>query len=77
MMLAAPGQLISISPISHDPNVSAMLEEAQRYPINFGQGQEVFRLNPNLVLAGTFTSSYVVGLLRRVGVEVAQSILPR
>jgi len=72
MMLAAPGQLVSISRISHDPNVSVMLEEAQRYPINFGQGEEVFRLNPDLVLAGAFTSPYTVGLLRRLGIEVAQ-----
>ena len=27
MLLAAPGQLVSISRISHDPNVSVMLEE--------------------------------------------------
>lgn len=72
MMLAAPGQLISISRISHDPNVSVMLEEAQNYPINYGQGEEVFRLSPDLVLAGAFTSPYTVRLLRRLGVEVAQ-----
>ena len=72
MMLAAPGQLISISRISHDPNVSVMLEQAQGYPINYGQAEEVFRLNPDLVLAGQFSSAYTVGLLRRLGVEVVQ-----
>lgn len=72
MMLAAPGQLISISRISHDPNVSVMLEDALHYPVNHGQGEEVFRLSPDLVLAGAFTSPYTVGLLRRLGVEVAQ-----
>lgn len=72
MMLAAPGQLISISQISHDRNVSVMWDEAQSYPINYGQGEEVFRLSPDLVLAGTFSSPYTVGLLRRLGVEVAQ-----
>lgn len=72
MLLAEPGQLVSISRISHDPNVSVMLDEARKYPINHGQAEEVFRLNPDLVLAGQFTSSYTVGLLRRLGVEVAQ-----
>ena len=72
MLLAKPGQLVSISRISQDPNVSVMLEEALGYPINHGQAEEVFRLNPDLVLAGQFTSSYTVGLLRRLGVEVAQ-----
>ena len=71
-LLAEPGQLVSISRISHDPNVSVMLEEARKYPINHGQAEEVFRLTPDLVLAGQFTSSYTVGLLRRLGVEVAQ-----
>lgn len=72
MMLAAPEQLISISHISHDPNVSVMFDQAQNYPINHGQGEEVFRLSPDLVLAGTFSSPYTVGLLRRLGVDVAQ-----
>ncbi len=72
MMLAAPGQLVSISRISHDPNMSVMLEEAKRYPTNLGQAEEVFRLEPDLVLAVSFSSPYTVGLLRRLGVEVAQ-----
>lgn len=72
MMLAAPGQLVSISRISHDPNMSVMLEEAKRYPSNLGQAEEVFRLEPDLVLAVSFSSPYTVGLLRRLGVEVAQ-----
>lgn len=74
MMLAAPGQLLSVSHISHDPNVSVMLETALEYPVNHGQAEEVFRLQPDLVLAGEFTSAYTVGLLRRLGVEVA--VLP-
>ncbi len=72
MLLAAPGQLISISRISHDPNVSVMLEEALAYPINYGQAEEVFRLEPDLVLASAFTSPHTVGLLSRLGIEVAQ-----
>ncbi|WP_235441754.1 ABC transporter substrate-binding protein [Rhabdonatronobacter sediminivivens] len=74
MMLAAPGQLLSVSHISHDPNVSVMLDTALGYPVNHGQAEEVFRLQPDLVLAGEFTSAYTVGLLRRLGVEVA--VLP-
>ncbi|MBR3371668.1 MAG: ABC transporter substrate-binding protein [Rhodobacteraceae bacterium] len=70
MMLAGPGQLVSISRISHDPNMSVMLEQALSYPINHGQAEEVFRLNPDLVLAGQFTSPYTVALLRQLGVNV-------
>ncbi|MCC1480232.1 ABC transporter substrate-binding protein [Roseibaca sp. Y0-43] len=72
MLLAAPGQLLSVSHISHDPNVSVMRDQALGYPVNHGQAEEVFAMAPDLVLAGQFTSSYTVGLLRRLGVEVAQ-----
>jgi iron complex transport system substrate-binding protein len=72
MMLAGPGQLISVSYIGADPMASAMAVEAQAYPLNHAQGEEVFRLAPDLVLAGTFSSTFTLGLLRRLGIEVAQ-----
>ena len=74
MMLAGPGQLVSISRISHDPLVSVMHDAALGYPVNSGQAEEVFRLKPDLVLAGEYSSPYTVGLLRRLGVAVA--VLP-
>lgn len=72
MLLAAPGQLISVSRIAADRHVSAMADQAAAYPLNHGQAEEVFRLNPDLVLAGPYTSRYTVGLLRRLGVEVRE-----
>lgn len=72
MMLAGPGQLVSITHVSHDPNMSVMLDAARAFPTNLGQAEEVFRLQPDLVLAGEYSSPYTVGLLRRLGVEVVQ-----
>ena len=72
MMLAAPGQLVSVSYVGADPMASAMAEAARGYPLNYAQGEEVFRLAPDLVLAGTFSSPFTVGLLRRLGIEVVQ-----
>jgi len=72
MMLAAPGQLISVSHVAADPRVSALAEEAGAFPLNRGQAEEVHGLAPDLVLAGPFTSRYTVGLLRRLGVEVRE-----
>ncbi|MCC5970559.1 MAG: ABC transporter substrate-binding protein [Pararhodobacter sp.] len=72
MMLAAPGQLISVSHIAADPLMSVMAEEAARYRLNYGQAEEVHALIPDLVLAGPYTSRYTVGLLRRLGVEVRE-----
>lgn len=70
MMLAAPGQLVSVSSLASDPRYSAMAEEAAAYPPNFGGAEEVFLMRPDLVLAGQFTARAAVDMLRRLGVKV-------
>lgn len=72
MMLAAPGQLVSVSHLAAEPQTSAMVEEARAYPANMGQAEQVFLMRPDLVLAGTFTARASVDLLRRLGVEVIE-----
>ncbi|SNS28346.1 iron complex transport system substrate-binding protein [[Luteovulum] sphaeroides subsp. megalophilum] len=72
MMLAAPGQLLSVSHLATEPQISAMVEEARAYPANRGQAEEVFLMRPDLVLAGTFTARQTVDLLRRLGIEVIE-----
>ena len=71
MLLAAPGQLVSVSFLAADPLSSAMVTEAAAYPKNHGQAEEVFLMHPDLVLAGTYTTRASVDLLRRLGVQVA------
>lgn len=71
MLLAAPGQLVSISFVAADPHVSAMAAEAAAYPKNDGQAEAIFLLHPDLVLAGTYSSLSTVALLRRLGIKVA------
>lgn len=70
MLLAAPGQLISVSYLARDPRSSAMAEEAEGFPINHGLAEEIFLLNPDLVLAGSFTNPATLGLLERLGLRV-------
>lgn len=72
MLLAAPGQLISVSRIALDPASSAMSEEALTYPINSGRAEEIFALSPDLVLGGAFTDPFAVQLLSDLGMEVVQ-----
>ena len=72
MLIAAPGQLVSVSAVAREPQSSAMVEEAQRFPVNYGQAEEVFLLKPDLVLAGTYTTRVTVGLLQKLGVRVEQ-----
>ena len=72
MMLAAPGQLVSVSRIASDRRVSAMAREAASYPANGGGAEEVYLLAPDLVLADAFSDAATVGMLRRLGVPVVQ-----
>ncbi|KFI30409.1 cobalamin ABC transporter substrate-binding protein [Haematobacter massiliensis] len=70
MMLAAPGQLISVSHLASDPRSSAMVAEAAQYPQNHGLAEEIVLLRPDLVLAGRYGSAATTALLRRIGVPV-------
>src|SRR5690606_34102306 len=70
MLLAAPGQLVSISHIAADPGSSALAAEAGRYRLNHGLAEEIFLMRPDLVLAGTFSTTATASMLQRLGVRV-------
>lgn len=70
MMLAAPGQLASVSYIARDRRASAMAEDAMAYPINHGRAEEIYLLKPDLVIAGSFSTRATTDMLRRLGVAV-------
>lgn len=70
MLLAAPGQLVSISYVALDARVSAMTKEAAAYAINHARAEEIYLLQPDLVLAGAYSATATVAMLRRLGVPV-------
>jgi iron complex transport system substrate-binding protein len=70
MMLAAPGQLVSVSDVASDPQVSAMVDEARAYPQNFGRAEEIYLMKPDLVLVGEYSRTQAAEMLERLGVEV-------
>lgn len=72
MLLAAPGQLRSVSWLAADPRSSVMAEQAAGLPLNHGGAEEVYLLRPDLVLASSWTRRETVDLLRRLGVTVAE-----
>lgn len=72
MLLAGPGQLHSVSDIALDPRMSAMTDEARDYVINQGLAEEIYLMQPDLVLAGNFTTRASVAMLRRLGVKVVE-----
>lgn len=72
MLLAAPGQLVSVSYMAQDPHVSAMADEAAAHPANRGLAEDIVLLQPDLVLAGSYSAPGTVALLRRLGRPVVQ-----
>ena len=71
LLLGAPGQLVSVSRLAHDPRTAAMADTAQGIPANSGAAEEVVLLQPDLVLAGTWTTRATVQMLERLGLRVA------
>ncbi|MCX7567419.1 ABC transporter substrate-binding protein [Sulfitobacter sp. F26169L] len=71
MLLADEGQLISVSRLAADPRSSAMVEQAAAYPANNGLAEEVYLMQPDLVVAGTYTARATVDMLKRLGIPVA------
>ncbi len=69
-MLLAPDALVSVSSLATDPTSSAMHEDAAAYPANRARAEEVFLLDPDLVLAGIWSEAETVAILRRLGVHV-------
>ena len=71
MLLAGPNQLLSVSYLALDKRSSAMTDEASRYVINHGLAEEIYLLQPDLVIAGTYSTRATTDMLRRLGVPVA------
>lgn len=70
LMLAAPGQLISVTRLAQDPASSSLVDKARTLHANGSGAEEIYLLKPDLVLAGTFTASATVTMLRDLGIKV-------
>lgn len=71
MLLAGPGQLISVSLVARDPLSSAMADKAQYFPTNMGQAEDIARLQPGLVLASRYSPPATLAMLERLNIPVA------
>jgi len=70
LMLAAPGQLVSVSALAADPSSSAMAKEAAPLPANHGLTEEIYLMQPDLVVAGAWSSPETIRLLQRLNIPV-------
>jgi iron complex transport system substrate-binding protein len=76
LALLPPERIASVSWLARDPGGSLMAAEAQAVAVNQGLVEEVLDQNPDLVIAGSFTTPALKGMLRRLGypmIEVEQA----
>lgn len=70
LSVADKDQILSLSWLSIDPEESMLAELAKQFPVNYGTTEELLRIDPDIVLAGSFTTVFTQSLLRRLGFEV-------
>ncbi|SFR76397.1 ABC transporter substrate-binding protein [Sphingomonas jatrophae] len=72
LALLPPERIASVTWLSRDAGTSAMAAEAARVPVNHGQAEEVLAQSPDLVIAGSFTTPALRGMLRRLGYPLVE-----
>lgn len=75
--LVEPTRVDSLYYLSANPQFSSIAEEAKKYNLNRGLAEDIVPRNPDLVLAGTFTSSELRALLKQLNFRVELLDLPR
>ncbi len=79
LALLPPERIASVSWLSRDPAGSLMAPAAARVGVNHGLAEDVLAQRPDLVVAGSFTTPALRGMLKRLGypmieVEHANSV---
>lgn len=70
MSLVDRRRIVSVSFLAADPATSAMAEEAKGLHLNRGLAEELIALEPDLVIAGTYTARATVAILRKLDYPV-------
>lgn len=76
LRLAAPGTVKSVTWLARDPTLSNVAAMAQEVPVNRGLAEDIIPLDPDLVIAGAYTTRTAVVLLKRVGISVLELEVP-
>jgi iron complex transport system substrate-binding protein len=70
LALADPAQILSLSALADDADLSFHAATAAAYPKNRGLAEEVFLVRPDVVVTGTYSLHNTTPLLRHVGARV-------
>lgn len=70
VLLADPRQIVSVSFLAADPDLSYVADRIDGIPLNHGALEEILPLDPDLVLAGAFAARPAVRLLQSQDIPV-------
>jgi iron complex transport system substrate-binding protein len=76
LRLADRPNVASVTWLSRASSNSNVAELSAQVPVNHGLAEEIIPLNPDLVLAGTYTTRTAVGLLKRTGIPLMELDAP-
>ncbi len=70
LLLADSDQIRSLSNLSHEEAGSYYFETAREYPVNEGHAEQIFGLQPDVVIVGQYSSQHTVAMLQEVGLQI-------
>ena len=72
LQMVDPQRIRAVSYLARDPRSSGMVKQAELVPETSGHAEQVIAMNPDLVLAGTFSTRKTVAILRKLGYRVIE-----
>ncbi|MBX2824953.1 MAG: ABC transporter substrate-binding protein [Gammaproteobacteria bacterium] len=70
MQLADTEQILGLTELSRDEAGSYYFQRAQSLPVSNATAEELLALNPDLVVAGTYTTQHTVRMLTELGLRI-------
>ena len=75
--LVPRGRIAAVTHLGADPSVSAAADKLVGLPVTRGAAEDVLARDPDLIIAGAYTTPATVDLLRRLGRNVVVVPLPQ
>jgi len=72
LRLAAPGPLVGVSYLSHDPRISVLAERARAIPAVRAKVESILELRPDLVIFDRDAHANIKRLVRKAGVPILE-----
>ena len=72
LALADAAQILTVSWLAADPEESLFAATAAQFALNYGMAEELLAFDPDVVIAGTYTSPFTRALLLRLGYQVVE-----